>query len=571
MAQKALFLTGTFSTGTWTAPADWPGIADSIECVGSGGTGGTGGGAGGGGGAYSLSLNVVLASGVSYECAYSPNSAGATGGNAWIGGSSLATSTVGAEGGSGGPTVGGSGGLASNGVGQVKFDGGTGGDTIAQANSGCGGGGGAGGRAGAGGNGGSVTGAGPAGGGGGGGSGSWAGAGGAGGSTSTTTGGNGGTSAGLSGGAGATTDANGLQGTQSYKGSSGGGGSGDNTSGTQQLNGGGGGSGSGLTLANDFVHHPDWSFSGGGGGGAVALVANGGTPGYGGAAGGGAGGSRGTAWLSAGNAAILIIYTPIGSKSLDAQPMPHPRGLSPAMQQTAAFAPPGFIDAPPDLYVPLTGATGTGAVGTLGVTLDTALTGATGTGAAGALGKTLDKALTGTVGTGAAGTLGKTLDMALTGTVGTGAVGSLGSTLTLALLGVTGTGALGAMIPDDGIVRTTGDVTTTGWTATPGAAFYAMLDEVVFDDADYITSPDLAAATPIIMQLGSTLAAGNWNITIRANFTGTSGQIRASLLDNTNTQQGVSGWQVTTASFAEYVLPVTTTGAATRIRFEVAA
>jgi hypothetical protein len=219
----------------------------------------------------------------------------------------------------------------------------------------------------------------------------------------------------------------------------------------------------------------------------------------------------------------------------------------------------------------LTGTTGTGAVGTLGKTLDKALTGTTGTGAVGTLGKTLDKALTGATGTGAVGTLGKTLDKALTGVSGTGAVGNLASGVTLGLVGVSGTGAVGTLTPDDGIGRPAGDVTTTDWTATPGPTFWTALDEVAFDDADYITSPSLAAATPITMSLDRTLGAGNWNITIRSNFTGTSGQIRATLLNNSDVSQGVSGWQVVTATFTEYTLAVTTSGDATRIRFEVAA
>jgi hypothetical protein len=119
--------------------------------------------------------------------------------------------------------------------------------------------------------------------------------------------------------------------------------------------------------------------------------------------------------------------------------------------------------------------------------------------------------------------------------------------------------------------RPTSDITTTGWTATPGPGYFGAIDESALDDADYITSPALGTGNPIILGLGATLVAGNYTLRVRADRTDTSGQIRVSLLDGSNTQVGVSGWQALTASWATYELSVTTIASATRARFEVTA
>lgn len=111
------------------------------------------------------------------------------------------------------------------------------------------------------------------------------------------------------------------------------------------------------------------------------------------------------------------------------------------------------------------------------------------------------------------------------------------------------------------------DISTTGWTATPGPSYFGMIDEPSADDADYITSPDLS--TPITMGLNTAWAAGTYTIRIRAK--GASGQIRVVMLSQAGASVGASSYQAVDAAFATYELPVTTTGVATAFRYELAA
>jgi hypothetical protein len=114
----------------------------------------------------------------------------------------------------------------------------------------------------------------------------------------------------------------------------------------------------------------------------------------------------------------------------------------------------------------------------------------------------------------------------------------------------------------------TGDVTTTGWTATPSGDYYATLDEAVASDTDYITSPTLGTGGPITMSI-EPVTAGTYDVQIRAAYSGSAGQVRANLLNSSNVSQGVSSWQTLTSSPTTYTLSVTTTGTATRVRIEV--
>jgi len=65
------------------------------------------------------------------------------------------------------------------------------------------------------------------------------------------------------------------------------------------------------------------------------------------------------------------------------------------------------------------------------------------------------------------------------------------------------------------------------------------------------------------------LSTGTYNVRTRARRTGTSGQIRALLLDSGGTTVGTGSWQSLTGSFTTYTLSVTTTGTAARVRLEV--
>ncbi len=126
-----------------------------------------------------------------------------------------------------------------------------------------------------------------------------------------------------------------------------------------------------------------------------------------------------------------------------------------------------------------------------------------------------------------------------------------------------------AAAPSASISRPNTDITVTGWSASSGTDLYAMLDESVADDGDYIISPEVGSAGPAIFSVTPTQAAGTLSVRFRARRTGTTGQIRALLLDSTGTTIGTSNWQSLTNANAAYTFSVTTTGTAERVRLEV--
>lgn len=112
---KVIFL---LSGTSWTVPSDWNSSDNKIECIGGGISGGAGGTAtyGGGGGSYAASTNVSLTPGASVAYAIGSGS----GGDTCFGASTIAGSTVAAEGGDR-PT----GGRAPVSVGGTKYNGGS--------------------------------------------------------------------------------------------------------------------------------------------------------------------------------------------------------------------------------------------------------------------------------------------------------------------------------------------------------------------------------------------------------------------------------------------------------------
>ena len=121
-----------------------------------------------------------------------------------------------------------------------------------------------------------------------------------------------------------------------------------------------------------------------------------------------------------------------------------------------------------------------------------------------------------------------------------------------------------------GVIYPASDITTTGWTATPGPTYFGMLDELITDDGDIVTSPLIDTTQgPLIMGLSDVLAAGPWDINIRTSYLGSASQVRCLLLDSGGSTVGTSSWQILTGTLTDYVLPVTTSGIAARIRIEV--
>lgn len=130
-----------------------------------------------------------------------------------------------------------------------------------------------------------------------------------------------------------------------------------------------------------------------------------------------------------------------------------------------------------------------------------------------------------------------------------------------------------AAAPTSAISRPNSDITVTGWIGSPdNVNLYNNIDEVTPSDADFILSPDITGGPgPAIFGISPSQPAGTLDIRIQASRTGASGDIRALLLDGTGATVGTSSWQTLTASPAQYVLTVTTTGTAERVRLEVRA
>ena len=116
--------------------------------------------------------------------------------------------------------------------------------------------------------------------------------------------------------------------------------------------------------------------------------------------------------------------------------------------------------------------------------------------------------------------------------------------------------------------RPTQDLQTTGWSSTAPSA-HAAINETTGVDTNYITSPLLGTGGSVIMDLDVPRPAGNWQIAVRAEYAGTSGQIRLSLLDASNNVVGVSSWQPILNSYAEYDFTITTSAMAFNVQIEV--
>lgn len=119
------------------------------------------------------------------------------------------------------------------------------------------------------------------------------------------------------------------------------------------------------------------------------------------------------------------------------------------------------------------------------------------------------------------------------------------------------------------ISRPNSDIAVSGWVGVPNAALYANVNESTASDAEYIDSPGLSAtATTCTFGLSLPLAAGSYDVGIRAQWVSQSGQLRVVLLDAGGTSVGASSYQALTSSATSYTLPVTTTGSATQARIE---
>lgn len=115
--------------------------------------------------------------------------------------------------------------------------------------------------------------------------------------------------------------------------------------------------------------------------------------------------------------------------------------------------------------------------------------------------------------------------------------------------------------------RPSSDVSANGWTATPGGSLASCIDEITLDRSDFITSPNLT--NPATLTWTTSFAAGSYDVTIDADRTGATGQVRIVCLDSGGTSVGATSWQTLTGTATTYTLPVTTTGTSTQFRIEV--
>lgn len=112
------------------------------------------------------------------------------------------------------------------------------------------------------------------------------------------------------------------------------------------------------------------------------------------------------------------------------------------------------------------------------------------------------------------------------------------------------------------------DILTTGWFPVPAdGTLYNKVNESTPDDGNYIYSS--TTTEQVVFGLSQALAAGTYTISTRANKSGTAGQIRVVLLNDSNVVQGTSSWTVLSDTFTTYPISVTTTGSATRVRLEL--
>jgi hypothetical protein len=127
------------------------------------------------------------------------------------------------------------------------------------------------------------------------------------------------------------------------------------------------------------------------------------------------------------------------------------------------------------------------------------------------------------------------------------------------------------LLAGGGISRPSSDITTTGWTGDPdNVTLFNNIDEVSPSDTDFIISPALNATPgPAVFGITPTQASGTYNVRLRAKRTGSTGDIRALLLDSGGSTVGTSSWQALSASYTQYTLSVTTSGTAARVQLEV--
>lgn len=117
------------------------------------------------------------------------------------------------------------------------------------------------------------------------------------------------------------------------------------------------------------------------------------------------------------------------------------------------------------------------------------------------------------------------------------------------------------------VIRPASDISAGSWAPSSGSDLFAMLDEVAYDDADYIYS-NVSGISDAVFGIAPTMAAGDHTLNFRA-FTNTGTcQQRVRLQDSGGSSVGVTGYSTVTATPQTFSLPITLTGTAARAVIE---
>lgn len=114
------------------------------------------------------------------------------------------------------------------------------------------------------------------------------------------------------------------------------------------------------------------------------------------------------------------------------------------------------------------------------------------------------------------------------------------------------------------------DITTTGWTATPGPSYYSAIDENAASTTDYITSPNTDTPPPITLGWATPVPAGTYQASIHLEQgLGIGSEVRIVLLNSSNDVVGTSSWIIVPESYTTVLTTFTCTGTSDKFRIEV--
>lgn len=116
--------------------------------------------------------------------------------------------------------------------------------------------------------------------------------------------------------------------------------------------------------------------------------------------------------------------------------------------------------------------------------------------------------------------------------------------------------------------RPAADVDTTGWTASTGTDFFALIDETTYSLTDYIDSPTITASPDwLTFALDYPRATGDVVIPVWASVPGGTGTLKVRLENDAATVVGSAADQAVTGTATRYDLPITISGPATRVSY----